>query len=374
MNKDTAGRLFPLGLVACPTAGDFANYRDKDSSMHNSVDDGEGMARGVNFTTLDLNLLRVFDAIIVERSVTRAGERLNLSQPAVSRALSQLRYVFKDKLFVRSGGAMIPTPLAIGMAADIHRILQQLRNSLTSPQFIPAESTRCFNIACGDYANIVLMPFILNRLVSEAPGVQLRLRHFDADDVKDLDEGNIDLIISDFRSVPERFDCDVLIDDELVGIVRKGNPLDREVIDEDALANLPYVAVDTIVAYASPYNGGLQMLHGVEQWTSWDYHAYHAVPSSSSADTGARLRVTVPTQLAAIMLIGATDYVALLPRRVVRIMAAKFDLRSFELTATMPHKPFKFSIGMLWHRMQRERPHVWLRDLIRRAALAAAVG
>lgn len=327
--------------------------------------------KSINFEALDLNLFRVFEALILERNVTRAGERLGQSQPAVSRALSQLRYVFKDELFIRSAGLMVPTPLAAEMGVHIHRVLQQLRDTLTLQEFTPANSTRCFNIVCGDYSRLVLMPFILNRLRVEAPGIQLNLRHFDADNVKDLDEGNIDLIISDFRNIPERFVRDSLIEDELVGVMRKGHPMDKEVIDDVMLLKFPYVAIDIVVVPSSQNGAGLLTLRGLEQWTSRDYSG-HGGPSPGGTDMAFLQRLSVPTQLAAIMLVASTDYITVLPRRLVRIMQTKADLRIFEIPEMMRMEPARLSIGMLWHRMQGGEPaHSWLRDLFRQSAAAA---
>src|SRR5713101_7437882 len=105
----------------------------------------------VHFHTLDLNLLRVFDALIEERSVTRAGERLGLSQSAISHALNRLRYVLHDELFVRVSDGMRPTPRASEIAPRLREGLLQLQLALDPADFLPERTDRRFTVACTEY-------------------------------------------------------------------------------------------------------------------------------------------------------------------------------------------------------------------------------
>src|SRR5579883_3321284 len=98
----------------------------------------------VHLNAIDLNLLRVFDALLEEQSVTRAGARLGLSQSAISHALNRLRYVLRDELFVRGPDGMRPTERAAEMAPRLHHALLQLQLALTPGDFVPAETTRRF--------------------------------------------------------------------------------------------------------------------------------------------------------------------------------------------------------------------------------------
>src|SRR5882757_1356747 len=125
---------------------------------------------------IDLNLLVVFDAIMRERSVTRAGQRLSLSQPAMSHALTRLRHALKDQLFVRSPNGMIPTPRAEQLATPIRIALDGLQQSLEPVQFDPSKATTTFRIAVDNYAAIVLVAPIAARITSMAPGVTLDFR------------------------------------------------------------------------------------------------------------------------------------------------------------------------------------------------------
>src|SRR5882724_6668429 len=125
---------------------------------------------------IDLNLLVVFDAIMRDRSVTRAGQRLGLSQPAMSHALTRLRHMLNDELFVRSPNGMMPTPRAEELAAPIRMALDGLQQSLEPVQFDPSKATATFRIAVDNYAAIVLVAPIAAHVSRIAAGVRLDFR------------------------------------------------------------------------------------------------------------------------------------------------------------------------------------------------------
>jgi DNA-binding transcriptional LysR family regulator len=133
-----------------------------------------------DLSTLDLNLLRVFDAVARERHVTRAAQRLNLSQPAVSNALARLRAVLGDELFLRRPGGVEPTELALALAGPVAEVLDRLRDTLAAhAPFDPATSDRVFTLALSEYAEAVLAPAVLERMAKDAPGCLLAVRHAD---------------------------------------------------------------------------------------------------------------------------------------------------------------------------------------------------
>src|SRR6202043_4199039 len=111
----------------------------------------------MNWGPIDLNLLVVFDAVMQERNVTRAGERIGLSQPAMSHALSRLRYMLKDDLFVRTPEGMVPTPRAEMLAQPLRNALSEMQLALEPAAFDPAASDRRFSIAVNNYAAVVLV-------------------------------------------------------------------------------------------------------------------------------------------------------------------------------------------------------------------------
>lgn len=129
----------------------------------------------INLARVDLNLFVVFDAIYREGSLTRAAEKLYLSQPAVSHALARLREQFNDPLFERSGKGVIPTPLAKATIERVRAALQSLETTLTDGLvFDPANATRVFNIAMRDMLETTVLPPVMERLEQQAPSVQLR--------------------------------------------------------------------------------------------------------------------------------------------------------------------------------------------------------
>jgi LysR family transcriptional activator of mexEF-oprN operon len=150
---------------------------------------------------LDLNLLLVFRAVLAERSVTRAAQRLFLGQPAVSGALKRLRRTFDDALFVRTPRGMQPTPRALELARDIEPLLEQLHGAITRrPGFDPARAERVFRIGISDSLELTLMPYLVGRFAREAPGVRLVTRSADAGRAPALlDDDTVELAVGVFR-------------------------------------------------------------------------------------------------------------------------------------------------------------------------------
>src|SRR5262245_1984408 len=159
----------------------------------------------VHFNSFDLNLLRVFDALIEERSVTRAGERLGLTQSAISHALNRLRFMLHDDLFVRVPDGMRPTPRASEIAPRLRQGLLQLQLALDPSEFVPERTDRRFTIASTEYAGTVLMPAFIARVRALAPNAELRIRPSNMGVAEALLAGRADLAIGSFRRVPEPF-------------------------------------------------------------------------------------------------------------------------------------------------------------------------
>src|SRR6202011_3561313 len=178
---------------------------------------------------IDLNLLVVFDAIMRDRSVTRAGRRLGLSQPAMSHALTRLRYMLTDELFVRSPNGMMPTPRADERATPIRIALDGLQQSLEPVQFEPSKATTTFRIAVDNYAAIVLVAPIAAHIAKIAPGVALDFRPSGTLNVPELlDRSELHLAIAPPGADGERFSVRRLLQDQFVVVHRKGHPAAKE--------------------------------------------------------------------------------------------------------------------------------------------------
>jgi len=129
-----------------------------------------------SFSTLDLNLLRVFDAIMEERSVLRASQRVFLSQSAVSHSLARLREMLDDELFIRTVGGMQPTARALAMAPLVREALKTLEAAIGLPKFDPGSSTKQFTIAANDFTTMIVAPHLLQIFKAEAPHVDIVIR------------------------------------------------------------------------------------------------------------------------------------------------------------------------------------------------------
>lgn len=145
---------------------------------------------------LDLNLLRVLDAVLAERSVTRAAERLHLSQPAVSHALSRLRTALGDPILVRDGAAMRPTPEGERLAVEVHEVMHRVRTRIAPGAFDPATTPRRFTLALPDALAPLLCAPLLRHLAEHAPMASLELRRLDDDTVAALTAGTLDAAVS----------------------------------------------------------------------------------------------------------------------------------------------------------------------------------
>src|SRR5258705_6385908 len=179
----------------------------------------------VKLGAVDLNLLVVFDAVMQERNVTRAGQRLGLSQPAMSHALTRLRYMLKDDLFIRSPKGMLPTPRAEQLALPVRSALDGLQHSLEPTQFIPSKATRSFRVAVDNYSAVVLVGPLVGRITKIAPEVTLEFRPSGTLNILDLlDRGELDLAIGSFPEQGERFSRLSLLQDDFVVLLRKGYP------------------------------------------------------------------------------------------------------------------------------------------------------
>jgi DNA-binding transcriptional LysR family regulator len=192
----------------------------------------------LNFRSFDLNLLRVFDEVMAERSLTRAAHNLNLTQPAVSNALRRLRDTLGDELVRRQGQTMEPTPRALAIWPDVRDALRQLQRSLAPETFDPATAEMSFVMAMADATATVLMPGLVNILESDAPGIQLRAlplstrdpRKLLADEAADLAVGYFPAVLADLTArsqagEDQSYGYQRLYHGEYVCVMRRGHPL-----------------------------------------------------------------------------------------------------------------------------------------------------
>ena len=196
----------------------------------------------VSFSTLDLNLLRVFDAVMEECSVLRASQKVCISQSAVSHSLARLREMLDDELFIRTTAGMQPTARAMAVAGIVRDALKSLEAAIELPKFEPATSTRKFTIAASDFTTMVLASRLLHVLRTEAPHVDLAIKPVTRIDLAEqIDLGRIDAAIGTFQREPSRFKSDFLFEYDDVLITHASQRLG--VVTAEILAGIPIIVV-----------------------------------------------------------------------------------------------------------------------------------
>jgi len=310
----------------------------------------------MHVASIDLNLLRVFDVLLEERSVTRAGARLGLTQSAVSHALNRLRYHLDDELFQRTANRMQPTRRALEIGPSLHAALTQLQGALTPADFDPAVSERRFDVVAGGYACAVLVPAVVAALQASAPNVLLQIGDSPPDLVEQLDSGRIDFVIGGFDQAPERFARETLIQEELAWVVRGGHPLAEGRATLEDLVATPHVVV-----------AGRREAPGrtaISQRSSWEDMG---ALESELARRGLRRKVgvVVPDTFSAMSVVVRSEMAALIPRRLALLSAQSGRLALIE----PPYESPPVDVSLLYRRDRMGEPALaWMRRLLNDAA------
>lgn len=201
----------------------------------------------MNLRAIDLNLLPVFEAVFTEGGITRAAERLNLTQPAVSNALARLRAAFNDQLFVRAADGMAPTPAAKAMIGPVREALAQLRVGLDrQAAFDPSKSTRVFNIASGDIAMLALLPALARQLAQENARTAFHWQQAPRPEIAaDFTAGQLDLAIEIPAFARPDLASERLFSDRYVCVIRKTHPRATGRFTLAHFLELSHIAVST---------------------------------------------------------------------------------------------------------------------------------
>ena len=306
--------------------------------------------------TLDLNLLRVFDVLLEERSVTRAGARLGLTQSAVSHALSRLRYALGDELFVRDSQGMTPTPRAVEIGPGLHAALTQVQAAITPAEFDPATTERRFAISAGAYSCAVIVPSVAVRLQAQAPGARLEIGEIMPDMVEGLDSGRVDFVIAGFDGVPERFAHERLLVESLAWIVRADHPLATGPVSFADLADVSHVLVS---GRREVFTGGGGR-RAVSLRSSWEDRGAFESELAKRGLTR-QISVAVPDTYAALAVVARSDMAALIPRRLALLSAQSGRLKLIE----PPYQSPAIDVTLLYRKDRADDPSIaWMRDLL----------
>ncbi|WP_244629971.1 LysR family transcriptional regulator [Brucella intermedia] len=290
---------------------------------------------------IDLNLLVAFDALMAERSVTRAGTRIGRTQPAMSAALSRLRTLLRDELFVRSPAGLQPTPRALDLAEPIAHALREIQKTLEfTHEFDPSTSKISLTIGLSDHPTFLLLPRLVELLRSKAPGITLQVRSFTSrDDAADmLDDGEADLTIGVPPTPAGRIVSKHLFEERFVCIIRKDHPGAIGSLTLENFLSLPHLLV-------SPEN---------ERF---------GVVDVALAERGLkrRLALTLPNMYAAPALIASSDMIATLMEGVLHTSGYADKLAV--LAPPLDLEPVHFV--MSWHRRNDAHPaQRWFRNCV----------
>ena len=288
-------------------------------------------------TRPDLNLLVVLDVLLQEGNVTRAGERLNLSPSAISRALARLRVTTGDPLLVRAGRGLIPTPHALELRERAGQLVQEAEAVLGPAETVDlAELVRTFTLRTSDGFVESFGPGLVSRVCEKAPGVRLRFMQKVNTDTASLRDGTTDVEIGVAEKSNERR-TETLFTDRFVGVVRMGHPLIQTRITPKRYASGSHIRVSR---------------RGVER----------GVIDAALSPYGMQLQITVIVGgfATALALARTSDLIATVPERQTKNLRA--DLHTFSLPIPTP----EITVSMLWHpRMEVDPAHRWLRACVR---------
>lgn len=292
---------------------------------------------------LDQALLECFEALLRENSVSRAAERMGLSQPAMSDALARLRDRFDDPLLVRGREGMQPTPRALELAPQIHDLVERMRALTAQPgEFDPAACSLRFRLVASDYAQFLLMPRLTEALAQAAPRASVDVLPIHIRRVEEaLDLGEVDLAVAFFIEPPASLKRRPLFHEHSVGMARKGHAGIGPALGAPEYAALRHVSVSpSAVNY---FSGAIEA-------------------QLAARGLVRHIAVTSPHFLLAAYLVAHSDLVLALPSRAAQRLAALYPLMLFDIPLDLP----EFELATYWHeRTHNSAAHQWFREQVR---------
>lgn len=289
---------------------------------------------------IDLNLLVIFNQLLVDRRVSTVADRLDLTQPAVSNALKRLRLLLQDELFLRTSRGMEPTPYALQLAEPVAYALGTLHSALNQrTSFDPLSSTRTFTLAVTDIGEIYFMPILMNALADQAPNIRISTVRNTASSLKeDMEAGTVDLAIGLLPSLQAGFFQRRLFRQRYVCMYRKEHPLAKKPITLEDFCEAEHVCVIA----ANTGHGEVDVL-------------------LERAGITRRMRLVVPHFIAVGHILQTTDLIATVPERFAARCEGPFNLTSSPHPAKLPD----IAINLFWHaKYHRDPANRWLRQLV----------
>jgi DNA-binding transcriptional LysR family regulator len=306
----------------------------------------------MDFHGVDLNLLVSLRVLLVERHVTRAAEKLGITQPAMSASLARLRALFHDQLLVRGPKGLVLTPRAEQVLGQLNQAMAVIEQVVAQPaEFVAETSHRTFNLAGTDFIELFLLPSLMAALASEAPNLQIVYRAPWAPTLSTiaarLASGEIDLGVGYLPDPPKELIKRTVFHDSFVCVARRGHPLLRDgSLSLDRYIELRHVQVlpGDGTMYAAPIDTALAAMGLVRKVALWE-----------------------PTFLVSANVVAGTDLISTVPRCLASHIAQALPIAIYDL----PLPPSELEFAMYWHRRSQDDPgHKWLRERV--AALLRA--
>ena len=288
---------------------------------------------------LDLNLLVVFNQLLLDRSVSAAADKLGLTQPAVSNALKRLRTVLKDELFLRTSRGMEPTPYALHLAEPVVYALNALQTAFTTrDSFDPLTSTRNFQLAMNDIGEMYFMPALMGALSKVAPQVRVSTVRPNAGNLKeDMESGTADLALGLMPNLQSGFFQRRLFRHKYVCVFRKDHPVARSPMTLAQFSALEHVGVIAANTGHDEVDGLLERA-GIQR----------------------KMKLVVPHFIAVGHILQSTDLISTLPERFAQRCEAPFGL----VTSPHPARLPDIAINLFWHaKFNRDPANMWMRQL-----------
>jgi len=289
---------------------------------------------------LDLNLLVVFNQLLIDKRVSTVADTLGLTQPAVSNALKRLRTLLKDDLFLRTSRGMEPTPLALQLAEPVAYALGTIHSALNQQaSFDPASSTRTFTLAVTDIGEIYFLPALLEVVTRTAPDIRISTVRNTAVSLKeDMEAGRVDLAIGLIPQLQAGFFQRRLFKQRYVCMFRRGHPVAGQPMTLDLFQSLEHV----VVISAGTGHGEVDTI-------------------LERAGIRRRVRAVVPHFIAVGHILHSTDLVATVPERFAMRCTEPYDLVYVPHPAALP----EIAIKLFWHaKYHRDPANRWLRQLL----------
>ena len=293
-----------------------------------------------NLAGIDLNLLVIFDALIAEQHVTRAAKKIGLSQPATSSALSRLRVLFQDELFVKSSRGVTPTPKAIALAEPIRQALLDIQAAISSQHnFDAATSERTFRLGMDDYTEALFLPRLLQYVERIAPNIKIQVFPSNwqrSSELLDADE--VDFTLGHCPHWKTWHRRQLLYEERFVTVMSQNNPLAK-----NPITLTDYVAASHLLV--SPKGDMVGLVDD----------------RLSQLSLKRRVAMSMPNFLPATMVVATTNLIATLPAQIAKTCTSTLKLH----ISSLPFEMTGFSVDLLWHsKNERDSGHLWLQTIL----------